>query len=143
MGAGGRWIPPPGKYDVYEEFGVPHPDAVEVKYEGALQLKKEVERVAGRPEWFEGAVVKAPFKPSAGRFAIREYVKTGSLIIFKVKKAVERKSKERRERQVEVKGAAASEAYQALKWEAVDEVRKIAADWGTTTLRKCETLQRS
>lgn len=129
VGAGGRWIPPPEKYDVYEEFGAPHPESVGVVYEDALQLKEEVERLAGRPEWFEGAVVKAPFKPSAEGFAIREYVKTGSLIVFKVKKSIERRAKEKKER-AKVGVTAVSDTYRALVSEAVDEVRKIAAELG-------------
>lgn len=136
VGFGDKWVPPPEKYAVIERFGVPHPQFLKIDYKDAYQLKEEAERITERPDWFEGAVLKAPFKPM-GDVHIKEYVKTGSLIIFKVKKKLEEKL-ERAEpkRKKEGKGKAPlSEVYRELKSEALNEAAKITVEQGEDYVR--------
>lgn len=131
VGLEGKWVPPPEKYDVLGRFGVPCPQSVKVDYRDAYHLKEEAERIAERPDWFEGAVFKAPFKPTVGLY-LKEYVKTGSLIVFKVKKRVEEKREEKVKPRAEgeKKVAPVSEVYRELRDEALNEVAKIVAERG-------------
>ncbi|MBS7248066.1 MAG: hypothetical protein QXW47_10280 [Candidatus Jordarchaeales archaeon] len=136
VGFGDRWTPPPEKYAVMERFGVPHPQALKIDYRDAYQLKEEAEKIAERPDWFEGAVLKAPFKPARDMY-IKEYVKTGSLIVFKVKKKLEEKVKEKAEPKMkkEEKRTPMSEVYLELKSEALNEAAKITMEQGEEYVR--------
>lgn len=130
VGLEGKWVPPPEKYDVLKRFGVPCPQSVRVDYRDAYHLKEEAERIAERPDWFEGAVFKAPFKPTVGLY-LKEYVKTGSMIVFKVKKRVEKREERAKPRvEEERRVAPVSEVYRELRDEALNEAAKIAVERG-------------
>ena len=127
VGLEGRWIPPPEKYEVIDGFNLPRPGAVRVEYDSVDQLREKLESIAHRPDWFEGAVVKAPFTPKEG-FQVKEYVKTGSLLLFKVKKRVE--LKRRKPKKKKKKEREEPRVYLDVKEEAVNEVAKLVVELG-------------
>lgn len=87
IGRNNSWIPPPEKYEILESIGLPFPPYVKVNYVNENDLVEKLSSLALKPETFEGVVVKAKFVPND--HDIREYVKSGSLLIFKVKKEIQ------------------------------------------------------
>jgi hypothetical protein len=86
--------------------------------------------LALKPETFEGVVVKTKFVPN-GHDIIQEYIKGGSLIVFKVKKEIQeltRKTQAEQEKKVETN--IDQETFKILREEIENEIAKLTIEKG-------------
>jgi hypothetical protein len=123
------WIPPPEKYRILEEFGLPNPSYVKVNYENVDDLMEKLSFLALKPETFEGVVVKAKFVPD-GHDVIKDYIKGGSLIIFKVKKELQKIVTEVQKKPESAKPSVDTEVLAVLRSEIENEISKLTIEKG-------------
>jgi hypothetical protein len=130
IGKGDFWITPPEKYKILEEFKLPIPYYEKVNYNSINDLMEKLSILALKPETFEGVVVKTKFVPN-GHDIIQEYIKGGSLIVFKVKKEIQeltRKTQAEQEKKVETN--IDQETFKILREEIENEIAKLTIEKG-------------
>jgi len=131
IGRENSWIPPPEKYKILGELKLPIPSYEKVDYNNIDDLIEKLSALALKPETFEGVVVKTKFVPN-GHDVIQEYIKGGSLIIFKVKKEVQeltrKTQKEQPEKKVEI--GIDEETFKILRSEIENEIAKLTIEKG-------------
>lgn len=131
IGKENSWIPPPEKYKILEELKLPMPYYERVNYNNIDDLMEKLSILALKPETFEGVVVKTKFVPD-GHDIIQEYIKGGSLIIFKVKKEIQELTRKAQKEQPEKKAEISidQETFAILRSEIENEIAKLTIEKG-------------
>jgi len=118
VGLNGKWIPPPEKYILLKELKLPYPSYCAIKPRDVEELRRKLSEIAGRDEYFEGAVAKTRLVDTSG-YRVKQFVKDG-LIAFKVKvkepkiKFRKTRVKRRTKREIRIGGALAKEINDEL-----------------------------
>lgn len=117
VGRDGKWIPPQERYSMK----LPQPTHWEV--EPDLQSLAELSK---REEVYEGVVVKGEYRPEYGKFfGYLSFVKTDSLLVFKVKgKEVKRRGKESSQTTKPKGPVIDPQVEQAIEGEVLNELAK-------------------
>lgn len=135
LGYEDKWIPPPDKYNILEELKLPYVNCYKINYKDMEDLIKRVNDLASMQDTYEGVVVKSKFLGSSELPV--EYVKTSTLLIFKVKKEVikEKKRMEVRRESLKEYVKVDLETLAIIKSEVRNEVGKIKGELGEDYLK--------
>lgn len=141
VGRDAKWIPPPEKYYLLDELKLPYADFYKVNYVDLGDLVSRVVELATMPDTYEGVVVKSKFvyEPELPD----EYVKTSTLVVFKVKKEVLIEREKFGTRKGTLRGEEIKidvDTLAILKSEIRNEIGKIRTEQGEVYLEQKENF---